>query len=642
MPEIHGWATFDVMGAQVLVVDDDPEILRILREVLIKRGFAVDTARDGDEAYDRAIARPPDLLVTDVMMPKLDGWSLVRKLRLDPKLAHLPVIFLTSVTTDDARVKAFRLGADDYVNKPFKFTELVQRIEKVLRARHGPPPSSEPAASGLAGDLAHCGLSTLLVLIEMERKNGVLRLQTTDGRSGQISLREGRVIDANVSGSEQPVGAEAVYVMLTWSSGKFELVVCKVDGPDRVQRATTHILMEGARVMDEASAPAAEAQLDVEAIAEWSGDEPTPVVVAAKLADLVRRTARASNPPYTVPRGGTPMVAEARSLVEVEDAAEPEQAEVAEPEPADAAEPEPHVPLLAVAVPAEIVPAPKPVARELPARLAVPRVRRPSPWWIVAGLVIAGAGAATFVIEPRESRGVTNEAELRGDADAIASAIDRAADTAQLRADGIAAMPLLRFGIETDAATLEDTITNEMTVEPAAGEVIEVFQLRDGAAVSALRLPRTAPALALPAAGAKAGVDSDGKAMRVIATAPIKTRAGTDAGVFAVARAIDLTGIQDRLAQHVRGARVVGLARPVELVAPPAGGEAPAPSTVPITTRAGMLSLEVRAPASTVSVPPRWLEPARYASFALGGLLLLIYSALAVVSTRNAARVASD
>src|SRR5262245_14945654 len=119
-----GWASVEVVGAHVLVVDDDPQILRMLSEVLTKRGFGVDVARDGEEAYGRALQRPPDRLVTDVMMPKLDGWSLVRKLRLDPKLANLPVIFLTAVTTDDARVNAFRLGADDYVNKPFKFNDL--------------------------------------------------------------------------------------------------------------------------------------------------------------------------------------------------------------------------------------------------------------------------------------------------------------------------------------------------------------------------------------------------------------------------------------------------------------------------------------------------------------------------------------
>src|SRR5262245_58531325 len=209
-------------AAHVLVADDDPQILRMLTEVLTKRGFGVDTAQDGDEAYARAVARAPDVLVTDVMMPKLDGWSLVRKLRLDPKLANLPVIFLTALGTDDARVKAFKLGADDYVNKPFKFTDLVARIEKVLgQTRPAEAPKPAPASSGLAGDLAQVGLSTLLVLIEMERKTGVLTLDAADGRSGKISVREGKVTDASLDGANQPTGAQSVYVMLTWTAGKF-------------------------------------------------------------------------------------------------------------------------------------------------------------------------------------------------------------------------------------------------------------------------------------------------------------------------------------------------------------------------------------------------------------------------------------
>src|SRR6185503_10871245 len=126
-------------------------------------------AGDGEEAYARAVARPPDVLVTDVMMPKVDGWTLVRTLREHPRLGKLPVIFLTALGSEDERVRAFRLGADDYIGKPFKFEDLVVRIEKAVKKR--PTKTTIPnklANSGLAGDLAQVGLSTLLVLVEME------------------------------------------------------------------------------------------------------------------------------------------------------------------------------------------------------------------------------------------------------------------------------------------------------------------------------------------------------------------------------------------------------------------------------------------------------------------------------------------
>src|SRR5262249_28469577 len=158
-------------------------------------------------------ARPPDVLVTDVMMPRMDGWSLVRKLREDPKLAKLPVIFLTALPSDDERVHAFRLGADDYINKPFKFEDLVTRIERVLAPSAGKTQPNKLATSGLNGDLAQVGLSTLLVLVEMERKTGVLQLRNPEGKTGRIALRDGKVIDARLDGANQ-TGAECVFHML--------------------------------------------------------------------------------------------------------------------------------------------------------------------------------------------------------------------------------------------------------------------------------------------------------------------------------------------------------------------------------------------------------------------------------------------
>src|SRR4029079_15265038 len=92
------WVT-DV-APHVLVVDDDAWILRMVATVLEKRGYSVDTAVDGHDALARALARPPDLLSTDVMMPRMDGWSLVRQLRSHGELAMMPVIFLTALSSE--------------------------------------------------------------------------------------------------------------------------------------------------------------------------------------------------------------------------------------------------------------------------------------------------------------------------------------------------------------------------------------------------------------------------------------------------------------------------------------------------------------------------------------------------------------
>ena len=222
--------------------------------VLEKRGYTVETAVDGEDALARATARIPDLLITDVMMPKLDGWALVRHLRSMPDFAMLPVIFLTALSSEDDRIRGFRLGADDYVTKPFRFEELDLRVAKTLRRTQQTMQETREelgSNSGLRGDLSQIGLSSLLILIELERKTGLLQLRSPEGQSAQILVRDGKVVHARLDDAEEPVDAPCVYYLLTWSAGAFEFVACLVEGADRVNVTTTHLLMEGARRIDE-------------------------------------------------------------------------------------------------------------------------------------------------------------------------------------------------------------------------------------------------------------------------------------------------------------------------------------------------------------------------------------------------------
>jgi hypothetical protein len=112
------------------------------------------------------------------------------------------------------------------------------------------------AGTGLRGDLSQVGLSSLLVLIEMERKTGLLQLRAPDdGPTAQILVREGKVVHARLDQTEEPIDADCVYYLLTWGAGEFEFVACLVEGTDRVNVSTTHLLMEGARLMDEGKEP---------------------------------------------------------------------------------------------------------------------------------------------------------------------------------------------------------------------------------------------------------------------------------------------------------------------------------------------------------------------------------------------------
>jgi DNA-binding response OmpR family regulator len=256
------------VSAHVLVADDDAWILRMVATVLEKRGYTVETATDGEEALQRALARTPDLLITDVMMPKLDGWALVRQLRSHTELAMLPVIFLTALSSEDDRIRGFRLGADDYVSKPFRFEELDLRVAKTLRRTQMAMQETREqlGGSGLRGDLSQIGVSSLLVLIELERKTGLLQLRAHNGLAAQVLVRDGKVVHARLEDADEPVDAECVYYLLTWGAGEFEFMTCLVEGVDRVNVSTTHLLMEGARLMDEAGEPRDGGDLKVETI----------------------------------------------------------------------------------------------------------------------------------------------------------------------------------------------------------------------------------------------------------------------------------------------------------------------------------------------------------------------------------------
>jgi CheY-like chemotaxis protein len=251
---------------RILIVDDDPWILRMVSTLLEKRGYGIVTAGDGEEGLMRADQLKPDLIITDVMMPKLDGWALVRALRSRAEFALIPVIFLTALGGEEDRIRGFRLGADDYLPKPFRFEELELRVANALKKRMQtrqkaeevmapqPPPLPGKKPVGIHGQLEQLGLSSLLVMIEMERKSGILRVERP-GATGRIFAREGKVIAARLDGQAAPPnakkGAEAVYHMLTWAEGRFDFSGVEVDMEDEVKSTTTHLLMEGARLIDE-------------------------------------------------------------------------------------------------------------------------------------------------------------------------------------------------------------------------------------------------------------------------------------------------------------------------------------------------------------------------------------------------------
>ncbi|MEP7289050.1 MAG: response regulator transcription factor [Chloroflexota bacterium] len=121
------------MAPRILVVDDDKQIVRLIRSYLEDAGMTTFSAYQGDEALQIIWHERPDLIVLDLMLPQRDGWEIARILRSDERLANILILMLTARVEDGDKIHGFELGADDYLTKPFNPLEVVARVRAILR-----------------------------------------------------------------------------------------------------------------------------------------------------------------------------------------------------------------------------------------------------------------------------------------------------------------------------------------------------------------------------------------------------------------------------------------------------------------------------------------------------------------------------
>ena len=138
------------MSKRILIVDDEPRYLRLLEANLRTEGYEVATAQDGVQALDVFSAQPIDLVLLDVMMPRLDGFGVCQRLR---EFSNVPIVILTARGEEQDRVRGLDLGADDYLVKPFSATELLARVRAVLRRANVPAETTGQARFFAHGDL---------------------------------------------------------------------------------------------------------------------------------------------------------------------------------------------------------------------------------------------------------------------------------------------------------------------------------------------------------------------------------------------------------------------------------------------------------------------------------------------------------
>jgi DNA-binding response OmpR family regulator len=278
---------------QLLLVDADPRSLRVLEVSLKNEGFSVTTAADGRDALSKLDFAVPDLILTDISLPRIDGFELVRQVKQNRELEKIPIVFVTSSTALEDKVRSLELGVEDYITKPIFVRELITRVNMLLARRAQQRIATGPMTSRtrFSGSLEDMGVVDLLQTIEVSRKSGVATV-VNGQRTASIYFSEGKVVDAEQGRLR---GEEAVYRTLIWTSGTFEVEFKQIDNEEIIQTSTQGLLMEGMRRVDEwgrlaEQLPSAAAVFDVdhEALAERLMEIPDELNGILRLLDGTR------------------------------------------------------------------------------------------------------------------------------------------------------------------------------------------------------------------------------------------------------------------------------------------------------------------------------------------------------------------
>ena len=214
--------------ARILVVDDDDACVLMVSAGLRKMGHEVVSATDGWEGLAQARSQKPDLILLDVKMPQMDGWTFMGFLRNQKDFEKTPVIFLTGRSSDEDRKKGIGLGADEYLTKPVDLDRLKACIESALEKRaKARAPALPPVEAvrpkgrfGLKGRLDQLALAAVLSILGAGKRSGTLAL-SREGRVGRVILNRGAVASAVLDGPEPVEGLAAMDALGKWADGDF-------------------------------------------------------------------------------------------------------------------------------------------------------------------------------------------------------------------------------------------------------------------------------------------------------------------------------------------------------------------------------------------------------------------------------------
>ena len=233
-------------NVKLLVVDDNPMVLGMLQQALVPLA-QVTTATDAADALLKAVDDPPELVVCDYRMPGMDGRQLVEKLKSRPATANFSAILMASRSDIDERLSP-QDAADDYLAKPFFLKEATRRIKRTVdRIALEKMAKTAPSDGVVRGNLSQMNVIDLMQSLEMGRKSCQLTL-TKEGEKCEVFFAEGQVKHATYGSL---VGDEAVFKVLRWTGGNFQLDFEGKTNKETTKLNTQGLLMEGLRLLDE-------------------------------------------------------------------------------------------------------------------------------------------------------------------------------------------------------------------------------------------------------------------------------------------------------------------------------------------------------------------------------------------------------
>src|SRR5580698_805310 len=233
---------------KLLLVEDNPMVLGMLQQALSPLAV-VTAASESADALLKAVDDPPDLVVCDYRLPGMDGRQLIEKLKSRPKTANFSAVLMAN-KADIAERLSPQDAADDYLEKPFFLREAVRRIKRMIdRIALEKMAKTAPSDGVVRGNLAQMNVIDLMQSLEMGRKSCQLTL-TKDADKCEVFFVEGQVKHATYGAL---VGDEAVFKVLRWTGGSFELDFEGKTNKETTQLNTQGLLMEGLRLLDESA-----------------------------------------------------------------------------------------------------------------------------------------------------------------------------------------------------------------------------------------------------------------------------------------------------------------------------------------------------------------------------------------------------